>query len=82
VGRRNILEVWRLALLCLLWCIWRERNVRSFEDQETLVVDPKRIMFNSLYTWIATHNNLLFFFFPSFSEFLDFCSSFSQYRFS
>ena len=24
VGRRNILEVWRKAPLCLMWCIWKE----------------------------------------------------------
>ena len=27
---RNI-ELWRIVPHCLLWCIWRERNVRSFE---------------------------------------------------
>ena len=27
---RNI-ELWRIVLHCLLWCIWRERNARSFE---------------------------------------------------
>jgi hypothetical protein len=21
---RNILDVWRMALMCLMWCIWRE----------------------------------------------------------
>jgi hypothetical protein len=31
VGRRNILDVWRVAHLCLMWCIWRERNARSFK---------------------------------------------------
>jgi hypothetical protein len=32
MGSRNILEVWRLAPLCLMWCIWRERNAKSFKD--------------------------------------------------
>jgi len=31
-GRGNIMEVWRLAPLCLMWCFWREQNyVKSFE---------------------------------------------------
>jgi hypothetical protein len=27
VGHGIIVEVWRLAPLCLMWCIWREMNV-------------------------------------------------------
>jgi hypothetical protein len=34
-----ILEVWRLALLCLMWCIWREWNAWRFEDIETSVLE-------------------------------------------
>jgi hypothetical protein len=26
--------VWKMVLLCLMWCLWRERNVRYFEDLE------------------------------------------------
>jgi hypothetical protein len=25
VGCGTVKEVWRLALLCLMWCLWRER---------------------------------------------------------
>ena len=32
LGSHNILEVWRMGPLCLMCCIWRERNTRSFED--------------------------------------------------
>jgi hypothetical protein len=24
--------VWKMVPLCLMWCIWRERNARCFED--------------------------------------------------
>jgi hypothetical protein len=34
VGSRSVLDVWRIALLCLMWSIWRERNARCFEDCE------------------------------------------------
>lgn len=30
--------IWMLAPLCLMWCLWRERNARSFEDIEILVM--------------------------------------------
>jgi hypothetical protein len=29
--------VWKMVPFCLLWCIWRERNDRSFEDNERMV---------------------------------------------
>jgi hypothetical protein len=55
--------------------VYLERaNARCFEDRETSVVELKNIMFKSFYTWIVAHNSLHF---SSFSEFLDFCSSFS-----
>jgi len=44
VGRQNILEAWKMAPLCLMWCIWRERNVRSFEDCGRSVEQLKSIM--------------------------------------
>ena len=58
MGHRNISEVWRLAPLYLMWCIWRDCGLS-----------------NSLYTWIATHNNL--FLFVLFFNLLDLCSCFS-----
>jgi hypothetical protein len=60
VGRGNILEVWRLTSLCLIWCIWRKQNARRLEDIETSVVELKMIMFKALYTRIAAHHSLLF----------------------
>jgi hypothetical protein len=46
-GLHNILEVWSLAFLCLMWCIWREWNVRSFEHREISVVKAKRLGLNA-----------------------------------
>jgi hypothetical protein len=34
VGRFDILEVWILAPLCLMWCFWREQNAQNFEDRD------------------------------------------------
>jgi len=36
-------EAWRLTPLCLLWCIWRKRNVRLFEDVEISMVETEAL---------------------------------------
>jgi hypothetical protein len=50
MGNCNVLEVWRMAHLCLMWYISREQNARSFENRETSVLELKSIVFRSLYT--------------------------------
>ena len=60
---RNIV-LWRVVPHCLLWCIWRERNARSFEGCELSLLENKSFFF--------THSPRLecglfsfFWFFPS-----------------
>jgi len=72
VGYGRAKEVWRLAPLCLLWCIWRERNSRLFEDVETLMVKLWKRLLNMLFLWIASHHCLNSF---SYVEFLNLFSS-------
>jgi len=76
VGSCNILEVWRMAPLFLMWCIWRERNSRSIEDFKISVAELKSVMLKSLYAWMAVYSSPDF---SSITEFLEFCSSFSQF---
>ena len=40
-GRHRNIELWRIVLHCLLWCIWRERNARSFEGCERSMLEIK-----------------------------------------
>ena len=32
---KHVSSIWNLAPLCLMWCLWRERNMRTFEDMES-----------------------------------------------
>jgi hypothetical protein len=32
LGRSRSATVWKMAPTCVFWCLWRERNNRSFED--------------------------------------------------
>ena len=40
-GRHRNFAIWIVVLHCLMWCIWRERNNRHFEDLERSVSDLK-----------------------------------------
>jgi hypothetical protein len=44
--------VWKMISLCLMWCIWREREDHSFEDIEKMVAKLKTF-FNSHFRWMA-----------------------------
>jgi hypothetical protein len=58
IGGGHAIEAWRLAPLCLLWCIWRERYAQLFEDVETSMVVLRKWLLNTLYFWIAPHHSL------------------------
>jgi len=44
------------VLSCLLWCLWRERNDRSFEDRKRTVVKLKYFFLNTFYLWATASN--------------------------
>lgn len=66
VGSIRSFSVWKMMPFYLLWCLWRERNNKSFEDFERMLVEVKSFFFNTLCLWtIAFVSSLLlsFFFF-------------------
>ena len=44
-GQHRNIELWRIVSHCLLWCIWRERNPRSFEGCEHSILEIKSFFF-------------------------------------
>jgi hypothetical protein len=46
--------------LCLMWCIWRERNARCY--LEISVEELKLVMFKPLHTWIVGYDSPFFIF--------------------
>ena len=44
-------RVWNLAPLCLMWCIWRERNWRTFEDRDKSDNQLLAYFSGSLFDW-------------------------------
>jgi hypothetical protein len=62
--------VWWMVPHCVMWCLWRERNARHFEDCERSVVDLKLLFFQTLYEWV---NSLGVFSINSIVEWIDHC---------
>ena len=46
-SRSHSATVWKMVFLCLLWCLWRERNERCFEDLERYLEELKSFFFPS-----------------------------------
>ena len=51
-GRHRNGYIWIAVPLCLMWCIWKERNSRCFEDSDCSMPDLKLLFFRTLiYVW-------------------------------
>ena len=45
-------DIWMVVPHCLMWCIWKERNSRCFEDNDCSMLDLKLLFFRTLiYVW-------------------------------
>ena len=51
MGRNSV--IWKAIPHCIMWCLWRERNVRTFEDCELSVVELKLHFYRSLLDWMS-----------------------------
>jgi hypothetical protein len=51
VGRHSV--IWKAIPHCIMWCLWRERNARIFEDCELSVVELKLHFYRSLLDWMS-----------------------------
>ena len=55
------LSSWNLAPLCLMWCLWRERNRRTFEDMDSsgdqLLASFSGILFDWSRAWRLTSSD-------------------------
>jgi hypothetical protein len=47
--------VWKIVPLCIMWCLWRERNDRSFENLERTLEELKSFFFFSLFAWTTAY---------------------------
>lgn len=82
-GQRNWLgklsfDIWNLTLLCLMWCITRERNNCTFEDVESSGNQLFAMFIGTLFDWSQvwrlTSSDLLQMFIDFFFMYTVFCS--------
>jgi hypothetical protein len=73
-SRSRSTVVWKMVHSCLLWCLWRERNDRQFDDKEKTIEELITFFFFSLHSWTVAFLTLLVI---SFNDFLILFSSLS-----
>ena len=71
-GRTRSAVVWKMVPLCIMWCIWSERNNRCFEDSSRSREELFHFFLVTLYTWTAGWLA------PRVISFIDFLSYFSS----
>jgi hypothetical protein len=54
-GRSRSAVVWKMVPCCLMWCLWRERNDRQFEDKERTIEELISFFLHSLYSWTVAY---------------------------
>ena len=47
----RIRKLWDMVPPCVFWCIWWERNARSFEGKERNLMEVKRTVLQTLLDW-------------------------------
>ena len=71
LGRHKNRYIWEAVPHCVMWCLWRERNARTFEDCERNILDLKILFLRTLFDWMAATS---LFSFSNLLEFFDYCS--------
>ena len=60
---KHLSSIWNLAPLCLMWCLWRERNRRTFEDMDSsddqLLASFNGTLFDWSRAWRLTSSDFL-----------------------
>jgi hypothetical protein len=77
-SRSRSATVWKMVPICICWCVWKERNLRCFEDLENSMEDFVASFFHMLYLWTEAFLSPMSI---SYSNFLV-CFSMPSYAFS
>jgi hypothetical protein len=74
-SNRTVLQTWRMVPLCVMWSIWRERNARNFEDCKLGILELKKRVIQTPFSWsVMWHSPQV----ATLADFLDFCATFTS----
>ena len=45
-------KIWKILLHCIMWCLWCERNARSFKGEETSIPALKFLCLQTMFEWL------------------------------
>ena len=62
--------IWGEIPQCIMWTIWQEWNLRTFEGEEHSIIELKWFFLLTLFDWMTATSGP---FIPSFLELLDLC---------
>jgi hypothetical protein len=48
-GRPMSVAIWKMVPICIFWCVWKERNLKCFDDLESSLEDI--LASHTLYLW-------------------------------
>jgi hypothetical protein len=72
LGNSEAEKVWKMIPHCIMWCLWRERNDRTFNGVEKSIPALKFYFLHTLLDWSkASHLD----FSSSLSDLVDLCSA-------
>ena len=73
-GKSEAGKIWKMIPQCLMWCLWRERNDRTFNGVEKSILAIKFQFVHTLLDWLkASHLDSTM----SLSDMIDLCSVFN-----
>ena len=76
-GRYCNAAIWKIVPYCLMWCMWWEKNARSFEDREWSILELKSSSCSSFFFFFSFLDSVIALqalSCDSFSDFLELCS--------
>ena len=71
MGCHQKLVVWRIIPHCIMWCLWRECNARTFEGCELNIVELKLQFYCYLFDWLFATGLYRF---SNLLDLIDYCS--------
>ena len=52
LGRLEVGNIWKMIPHYLMWCLWCERNARTFNGEETFIPTLKFRFIQTLFEWL------------------------------